>query len=175
MGLSKDVLRDLLFTAAVVASVALSACDDQDKADKTSNGSEARSSPRTEPTSAGCPVTPPNGETPPGGQPGPEFHGNGDLWTALPSGAKPDDVRENGSSATKFPWWRGPGAKGQLRITGQRLQGRGPPIRPRIPAGYGRTGFQASAVIFPRDGCWEITGKAGDAALTAVIRVRSQP
>jgi hypothetical protein len=66
----------------------------------------------------------------------------------------------------KFGWWRG--VSGQLSIQGRRLDGPAPPLRAEVPDGYGDTGFQASGVIFPTEGCWEITGQVGAARLTFV-------
>jgi hypothetical protein len=40
-----------------------------------------------------------------------------------------------------------------------------------VPDGYGATGFQASAVSYPTEGCWEVTGRVGDASLTFVTLV----
>jgi hypothetical protein len=75
----------------------------------------------------------------------------------------------------KFPWWRGPGVVGALAITGRRLGPQAdksaPPLQAEIPQGYGETGFQASALVFPTEGCWEVTGRAGEAALTFVTWV----
>jgi hypothetical protein len=44
-------------------------------------------------------------------------------------------------------------------------------VTAQIPSGYGATGFQASQIIFPADGCWEVTGRAGVASLTFVVLV----
>ncbi|MDE3111597.1 MAG: hypothetical protein KGK34_01490 [Chloroflexota bacterium] len=41
-----------------------------------------------------------------------------------------------------------------------------------MPDGYGDTGFQASGVLFPTEGCWEITGAVGNSTLTFVTLVR---
>jgi hypothetical protein len=38
--------------------------------------------------------------------------------------------------------------------------------------GYGESGFQASGVVFPGAGCYEITGEAAGATLTFVTLVR---
>jgi hypothetical protein len=46
-----------------------------------------------------------------------------------------------------------------------------PPLRASIPEGHGDTGFQATALIFPTEECWEVTVKVGEAALTFVTRV----
>ena len=47
-----------------------------------------------------------------------------------------------------------------------------------IPEGYSDAGFQASGIIFPTEGCWEVTGKAGNASLTfvtLVVKVAAPP
>src|SRR5947199_3219774 len=66
-----------------------------------------------------CPVTKPNGNTPPGERPRPHFHGGDGLWTALwrDEPSEPDDVLRDGSLSFKFPWWRG--VKGKLTIEGR--------------------------------------------------------
>jgi hypothetical protein len=131
-------------------------------------------------TPVSCPVTRPNGSLPPGEKPPPPGHpdahyGNGKLWTALwPSGktlVKPDQIDPDGTLDMKFPWWRGPGVRGPLTITGRCLDAPAPPLRADIPIGYGDTGFQASRILFPTEGCWEVAGKSGDASLTFVTLV----
>jgi hypothetical protein len=118
-----------------------------------------------------CPITRPNGATPPGvGAQAGVNHGNTWLWTAMwPGGvikAEPDYVDKDGSIHMKFGWWRG--VRGQLSIQGRRLDAPAPPLRAEVPDGYGDRGFQASGVIFPTEGCWEITGQVGTARLTFV-------
>jgi hypothetical protein len=118
-----------------------------------------------------CPVTRPNGAAPPGvGAQAGVNHGNTKLWTALwPGGvirAEPDYVDKDGSIHMKFGWWRG--VSGRLSIQGRRLDGQAPPLRAEVSDGYGDRGFQASGVIFPTEGCWEITGQVGTARLTFV-------
>jgi hypothetical protein len=122
-----------------------------------------------------CPVTRPNGVRytayPAGGN-----HGNEALVTVLwpegkvvfePGGA--GFVLEDGSLSMKWMWWRK--VPGRLVIEGRRLDGSAPPLRARIPNGYGENGFQATALIFPTPGCWEVTGQVGDASLTFVTLV----
>ena len=41
----------------------------------------------------------------------------------------------------------------------------------RLPGGYGEKGFQPSALFFPTEGCWEVTGRVRDATLTFVTIV----
>lgn len=126
-----------------------------------------------------CPVTIANGESPPGDMSNPNHHGNGKLWTVLwPNGliefgpGRPGHIGDDGSLTMKFPWWRGEGLQGSLKITGRRLDGEAPRASGHIPDGYGDSGFQASGIIFPTEGCWEITGSVDDVTLTFVVYVR---
>jgi hypothetical protein len=129
----------------------------------------------------GCPVTEPNGSTPPGEDPDRTSNvlGNGAIWVGLyPEGTvifEPDGPGGRdpltGAYAMKFWWWRG--VEGQLEITGQRLDGEAPPMWGGVPEGYGDTGFQATGLVFPTEGCWEVTGRVGDASITFVTRVVS--
>lgn len=123
-----------------------------------------------------CRATKPNGQTPAGEKSSPGHHGNGTLWTVLwsegtvvfrPGG--PGFVLEDGALQMKFPWWRA--VRGQLKIEGRRLDAPAPDLRAHVPNGYGETGFQATSLIFPTPGCWEITGRAGEASLTFVTNV----
>jgi hypothetical protein len=125
-----------------------------------------------------CPVTRPNGSVPPGesaSTPGAQYHGNGAIWTDLWQKGKfaagPDDVLADGSIIMKVPWWRA--VTGELRVDGRRLDGPAPPLRARISS-YGPTGFQSTAVIFPVEGCWKVTGRAADASLSVVLMVVKQ-
>ncbi len=103
-------------------------------------------------------------------------HGNAALSTVLwPEGKvvfKPGGagfVLENGALSMKFPWWRL--VRGRLTIEGRRLDGPAPPLRAWIPDGYGEIGFQATALIFPTPGCWEVTGRVAKQSLTFVTLV----
>ena len=124
-------------------------------------------------TPLSCPVTVPNESTPPGERSSPYHHGNGVLWTSLwPNGdifITQNLFDPDGGLGMKFPWWRG--VQGQLTIEGRRLDTPAPPLTADVPDGYGHTGFQASGLIFPTDGCWEITGRVDGASLTFVVRV----
>ncbi|MCI0560746.1 MAG: hypothetical protein MN733_19860 [Nitrososphaera sp.] len=92
------------------------------------------------------------------------------MWTILPTNGKLLITPEvDGSLREKFPWWRA--VQGRLTIQGQRLDAPAEPLLAYIPEGYGDTGFQASGLIFPSEGCWEVTGKAGDAKLMFVVEV----
>lgn len=78
-------------------------------------------------------------------------------------------VEADGSIGWKFGWWRI--ASGDLTISGRRLDAPAPPLRAIVPTGYGSSGFQASGVSFPTEGCWGVTGSVGDSALTFVTFV----
>jgi hypothetical protein len=128
-----------------------------------------------EPTSAAtgdCPVTKPNrrdiGRTLPDGT----HHGNGKLSTVLyypRLRVTERNLQPDGSVEEKFPWWRA--VRGKLRIGGRRLDAPAPPLRAFVPDGYGERGFQATAIVFPTQGCWRVTGRVGRASLTFVIQV----
>ena len=123
-----------------------------------------------------CPVTQPNGSLPPGTQPSettndPNLLGNGELWTVLRPGGKiflsSQNQRTDGSFETVWPWYRG--VEGQLTIEGHRLDADTEPLRAELPEGFNN--FQSSTLIFPTTGCWEITGRVGNASLTFVSEV----
>lgn len=129
----------------------------------------------------GCPVAVPGPWDPPAGvSPDALFgagnsYGNGKLWVGgLGDGgvivATSQEVEKDGSVGWKFGWWRQP--SGVLTITGRRLgDGSTAPLRVFVPRGYGRSGFQASGVYFPTEGCWEVTGEVGATTLTFVTFV----
>jgi hypothetical protein len=123
-----------------------------------------------------CPVTKPNGPWPTGQEPSGLAFGNRFLRVSLwPKGTVifrpggPGLILPDGSMSMKFGWWRN--VRGKLTIQGRRLFTPGPPLRASVPEGYGDIGFQASAIVFPSEGCWEITGKVGKASLTIVTKV----
>ena len=120
-----------------------------------------------------CPVTAPNGLAPVGVPVYPSTFGTRTLSTELtPDGfvvASDSDILFDGSLAEKWPWTRG--ASGKLTITGRRLDGPASPLRSFVPDGYGDAGFQATDLIFPAAGCWEVTGRVSGASLTFVVHV----
>lgn len=97
------------------------------------------------------------------------WYGNDALWVGLSRGygghwyALPDGM--------KLLWWRD--VPGPLAITGRRLDAPAPPLRAHIPAGYGPgRGIQSTSLSFPTPGCWEVTGRVGQAELRLIIEVR---
>jgi hypothetical protein len=147
----------------------LAACSNSDTVEQT-QATTARSA-QTRLADEGCPVTKPNGSTPPGESAHSTHHGNGKLWTVLYYPTLPvmaRNLQPDGSIREKFGWWRG--VSGNLKIRGQRIDGSAPPLRARIPSGY-HGGFQATSIFFPTPGCWRVTGSVGAASLTFVVLV----
>jgi hypothetical protein len=176
----------------LLAAVGLAACDGGEPARPAGAPTTTAASTATASTAAAgrprpvtladakhCPVTLPRSGGPPGVSPDDFFgwgasYGNGTLWVGglWPHGvidAGPDFVAKDGSVGMKFGWWRT--ATGKLRITGRRLDGPAPPAQSFVPDGYGATGFQASGVDFPTEGCWEITGTLPTTSLRFVTFV----
>jgi hypothetical protein len=69
----------------------------------------------------------------------------------------------------KVPWIRPKGT--ELRVSARRLDADSPPGRAIAACCYGGL-FQASALSFPSEGCWEISATAGSSKLTFVTLVR---
>ncbi len=122
-----------------------------------------------------CPVSRPNGGQPKGTSGSAWYHGSHGLWILLwARGTAVVDrsmVLKNGRLYVKTPWWRDAGSYGRLKVTGHRLDRPAPPLRADVPVGYGPSGFQATALIFPTYGCWLIKGRSGMGRLTIVERV----
>jgi mono/diheme cytochrome c family protein len=124
-----------------------------------------------------CKVTRPNGQGTFLEDPSLDGYGNGLISTGLwsdgtvvfrPGG--PGFVTSDGSLGMKWGWRRA--IRGRLRIEGRRLDETAPPLRAEIPSGYSDFGFQATHLIFPTPGCWEVTGRVGATSLTFVTRVQ---
>jgi hypothetical protein len=125
---------------------------------------------------AACPVTIPNGSTPPGENASVENHGNGALWTALPPDGKIVATRPfvlpDGSMRIKFPWWGSRRAGTNLRLTASGLGLPGGVARASVAPGLTRAPhFWASSVTFPTEGCWRVKASAGRATLSLVVFV----
>jgi hypothetical protein len=140
---------------------------------------DEKSGPVTMAQAKACPVTLPSPAGPSGPAPGAFFgwgasYGNGTLWVGglWPRGIISVGHRfvdDRGRVGMKFGWWTK--VPGRLNITGRRLDGSAPPVRAVVPDGYGPRGFRPSGVIFPIEGCWEITGSVHRTELTFVTFV----
>jgi hypothetical protein len=117
-----------------------------------------------------CAITRPNDATDPSQSKNPYGYRLGALWTELwPYGVTlvgKGNVASDGWLAVKVPWYRY--GKGKLKIAARRLDKPAQPARAHIFSGYGNTGFQATTIYFPSEGCWKIVGTVGRAKLTYV-------
>ena len=111
-------------------------------------------------------------------------YGSDGLWTLVrPDGTVffsargPGHVNPDGSLSMKWTWYVDPGIHGELEIEGRRLDA---PSERSVSAYHspvlgdpvlGASGFHIGKITFPSEGCWEVTGRAGDASLTFVTRV----
>jgi hypothetical protein len=126
--------------------------------------------PPREPNLANCPVTPADIDN------GYRF-GNSELEVGLPPDGKflfepggPGFVAvSDGALGMKVGWDRL--IPGRLTIEGRRLDSPAGPIRAHIPSMGRDKGFQATSVIFPTTGCWEVTGGLNNSSLTFVVLV----
>jgi len=127
-----------------------------------------------------CPITPPSGGVPPGETRwGDFYHGEDGLWvghygTVIFEAGGPGMVGSDGSLSMKFMWWR-PEKGAPLSIDGRRLDASAAPLGASIPYGYQGQHFQATSLSFPSQGCWEVTGRSGDATLRFVTLVLVKP
>ena len=168
-------------TLAVGLSVALLGCTGSPAKAPVKTAPPAKTAPPGPVTMAGarlCPVT--IGHPVPSSKPWREqlfgwgsAHGSGSLWVGglWPHGIviiTPDDVEPGGRLGMKFGWYRL--TSGFLTITGQGLDAPGPSASGQA-SGYGLTGFNASDVIFPAEGCWRVTGQVRRVTLTFVTFV----
>ena len=99
-------------------------------------------------------------------------YGNGLLSTTLPRKGVLVAQKERGLFQ-KLGWLPRKGFGGELTVRGERLDA---PARMRVLAvnwGYTSTGLGSwrSAVTFPSEGCWRITGRVRDISLSYVVKV----
>lgn len=124
-----------------------------------------------------CPVTEPVWAKPPEDaavQGSPEYgnyfvNQDRSIWASA-WWIKEADYRRAGDEGIKVGWFRPAGAT--LNITGQRLDGEAPPLEAEVPCCY-PTRFQATGLIFPTEGCWEVTAMAADRQLSFVVIIDS--
>jgi hypothetical protein len=168
---------ELLVSIAV--SLVISSCGEADQS--TERPSRVATSRAVAPEAAhdepGCPVTRANNQ----GYVTPTLelrHGNEWLATNVyPDGTV--DFRPGGAGCVdgagalwvKWPWWRK--VAGALEVETSHLDGSGAPLKAETPCCYDADGFQPAAVGFPGSGCWRVTARVGDGALSFVTRVES--
>jgi hypothetical protein len=125
-----------------------------------------------------CPVTQPNGTTPPGESYEPRYFGNGKLWTTLwPEGTVmigkegPGSINADGSLVMSFPWWRSQSVNGPLEVTAKQLDGNASLLMSEVTETVDEHGYQTSSLVFPNEGCWQITAAVGGTSLTIVVYI----
>ncbi len=95
------------------------------------------------------------------------WYGNDALWAGLSPAT--DGRWFAGEDGNKVLWVRE--VAGRLTVEGRRLDAAAPPLMARVPDGYGDRGYQASGLVFPTEGCWEIVGTVGGRELRFVVAV----
>jgi hypothetical protein len=115
---------------------------------------------------ASCPVTLPNRAGS-----GRFNHGNGLLLSTLPpDGVVVGATYEPDGSLFWKPYWLPRVATGAaVSVRGERLDAPSSPMR--VLAVRWGSGSWATAATFPSEGCWRITGRTGDVALSYVVSV----
>jgi hypothetical protein len=171
------VVRRSLVLLIVVAT----SCTATPETGKTPGAAASATSPglTTDDASSNCPVTKPNGKVASNEAANPNGYGNDQIITGLwPDGVVvfrsdgPGVIGSDGSLSMKWFWWRV--VPGNLVIEGRRIDKPAPALASFQPSGYGQVGFQSSDITFAGPGCWEVTGRVGDARLTFVTRVVRQ-
>ena len=104
--------------------------------------------------------------------------GNGRMAASAYRVIKVDSRTRNadGSIGEKFWWYGAPDVKGDLRISGYRLDRRDGKVTgtpsPGSDTAHPRLRFWAVGVRFPAAGCWRVIGTAGSDRLSLVVLVR---
>jgi hypothetical protein len=123
-----------------------------------------------------CPVTEPEWAKPPedsavGGTPAfGNYFVNEDrsMWASAWWTGQDESYLRMGEAGIKVGWFRPAGAT--LAITGQRLDAQASPLEAHVPCCY-PTRFQATGLMFPTEGCWQVAAKAADSELSFVVWV----
>ena len=92
-----------------------------------------------------------------------------ELWPLGVTLVNKRDVDADGTLGVKVGWYRY--GRGKLTITATRLDKPARVKRTSVPSGYGPTGFQASGIDFPSEGCWRVTATVGHSHLSYVTAV----
>ena len=100
----------------------------------------------------------------PDGQPPLSRHQMGIGSTSVREGTGTDRLVQAPKSL-----WRS--AAGWARPACPTRNGSAAPLRAHLDHAFDREDFQPSTLIFPTEGCWEVTSRVGDASLTFVTRV----
>ena len=94
------------------------------------------------------------------------------IWASAGWAGSDASYLRAGEQGVKTGWFRPAGE--ELIVTGQRLDGTAASLDAHLPCCY-PTRFQASSLVFPTAGCWEITARAEKKELTFTIWVEPEP
>ncbi len=102
-------------------------------------------------------------------------YGNGFLSTSVPGddGVLVGRREADGTLFQKIWWLPRRGFTGALTVRGERMDALGRMTVLSVNWGYSSDGrgSWASAITFPSEGCWRLSGRVGDIVLTYVVRV----
>ena len=128
------------------------------------------------PTDISCPLSEPVWAKPPEDSAvlsTPEFsyyfiNADSSIWASAWFAGEAGQYRLVSGEDNKVGWFRPAGA--DLEITGHRLDIDAPPLEAHVPCCY-PTRFQATGLLFPTEGCWEVTARAAESELKFVVSV----
>jgi hypothetical protein len=124
--------------------------------------------------------TPPSPYSPSAPGTGNFWYGTDLLWTVMPRDGTWSGLPLNPDGYTqKVLWWRQgyswtEDPTPQLTVTGRRLDAPAPPLNVSRATNAFAEDIQSAMMVgvdFPTLGCWEITGKVADRALSFVVWV----
>ena len=161
--------RIRLLIIYLLLSVILSGCTAIDALEPTPSPTELR------PVNA-CPLTEPEWLVPPedpavSGSPEYGYYYVNDdrsIWASAWWHGTEDYPLRAGEEGLKMGWFRPAGVT--LEISGHRLDGESPPLEAHAPCCY-PTRFQATGLVFPTGGCWEVSATAADKQLSFILWV----
>jgi hypothetical protein len=125
-------------------------------------------------TAETCPATTPNGRVPRGVPKGTRtFHGNGVLAAAIPRDGVYVD-RDGDGAVTDKMVWVARGTPATLAVRYERIDVAAAPITASTGRGTlaGFSGLSWASRMFYGDGCWKVTGRIGDVALSFEVEVQ---
>lgn len=144
--------------------VALSLLSCQQNAESEIIANDPRSCPVTEPQW----ITPPNDSAVSNDPVAGYYFVNDDASIMASAWWTEEYSLQSGENGNKTGWFRPAGET--LEITGTRLDAEAPQMESSVPCCY-PTQFQATGLIFPTSGCWEVNSQAADKRLSFIVWV----
>jgi hypothetical protein len=169
-------LHKLFLTLVILFSIVTTGCTAANSGDdippsQTSNSSSVEST-----STNSCPVTeatwakPPEDSAVQGSAAYGHYFVNEErsIWASAWWTGQEENYLSAKEDGIKVGWFRPEGAT--LNISGQRIDGQASPLEAIVPCCY-PTQFQATGLIFPTEGCWEVVAQAADEELSFVVWV----